>query len=226
MTNLAVAVTHASWAEDLTRHLVVERQREEVPGLLVVHDRHRTGAWDVTRDAYRGLLVRFPEATHHLVLQDDMQPCKGFLGLARGAVEARPDHPICLFTMRKITREAYERGDSWAVSNEGGWGGSVIHPASWTEPYLTWDRGHVDPSYSSSDRRLMWWTHEVEGHREVWHTAPSLLQHVGAGASLMGHSNRTRVASVYDEDPGPIDWTVPDEPLRQSRSLQWDMPLL
>ncbi|MDN3241498.1 hypothetical protein [Glycomyces tritici] len=59
------------------------------------------------------------DATHHLVLQDDVVPCDGFTALVRRAVGARPDAAISLFCewgsrSATLARVAARRGWGWA----------------------------------------------------------------------------------------------------------------
>jgi hypothetical protein len=60
-----------------------------------------------------------PEATHHLVLQDDVELCEGFLDAVLAAVAIRPGDALALFTewgsrTAQLARIAAIRGATWA----------------------------------------------------------------------------------------------------------------
>jgi hypothetical protein len=68
------------------------------------------------REAWRAVP---PEATHHLVLQDDAELCDGFLDAVLDAVAMRPDDALALFTewgsrTAHLSRIAAIRGAGWA----------------------------------------------------------------------------------------------------------------
>jgi hypothetical protein len=60
-----------------------------------------------------------PDATHHLVLQDDVELCEGFLDAVLAAVAIRPGDALALFTewgsrTAQLSRIAAIRGAGWA----------------------------------------------------------------------------------------------------------------
>ncbi len=73
------------------------RDRHPALGLRIVTetDAGRGHSLDTARRAWRAMA---PDATHHLVLQDDCQLCDGFAGLLLAAVAARPADALCFFT--------------------------------------------------------------------------------------------------------------------------------
>ena len=206
MVKLAYATTWVPGVE--LRDRVVARQRALLPSIEVLRDPEREGVWPTTRRAYERLAVFAPPGTTHvLVLQDDMLPCDDFDAHLTAAVEQVPSSPVVLFTMRKVVVEAKEAGKRWAVTADGVWGGCTVLLLDWVRPFLDWVGLCVRPSYKSADRRLGAWLYWT-GRTPVWHTAPPLLQHVGAGESLIGNSNSRRVSSTFVlSPPGPFDWT-------------------
>jgi hypothetical protein len=155
-------------------------------------------AWDV---ALRG-------GTHLAVLSDDMLPCPNFEAQLAAALRVRPRSVICLFTMRQILEDARELGYSWIETDNCAWGGAMVMPCDlWTE-MATWERWNVidDAEHQSDDTRIALWVRATK--RRIYLTAPSLVQHVGAGASTVGHSNVRRVSS-WVADMEPIDWDTP-----------------
>lgn len=219
---LAVAVTHVPWVAE--RRQMVIRQRARIPDLAVIKDTARAGVWPTTRRAYLHLVSRAPDATHHLVLQDDFLPAMPFLSLVAGALAVKPDVPVALFTMRQVINQARDADSSWAVSPEGLWGGSTVIPAAWSAEFLAWERAHIDPDYVHDDRRLVVFLHHT-GRLPVWHTVPSLLQHTDAPSAL-GHAWRMfgqpRQATWFERQPDPIDWTRgADAPVKGAGSFDF-----
>ena len=213
---LAYAVTHVPGVHQ-HRDWVVERQRDHIAVDEYVTDPERLGVWPTTRVAWWRLALRHEDATHALVLQDDMSLCRGFETILSAAIAARPEHAIQLFTRANFLRNAHEEGDTWATSADLVWGGSTVLPMAWVEPFLR-DVDRAFPAdYPHDDVRLGWWLWK-EGIR-LWHTVPCLVEHVEPGRSLLGQSNRTRVAAVFEDRPGPVDFeTIPEKPLHYGRS--------
>ena len=220
---LAFATTWARWAERPHRDETVERQREAVPGLLVVEDEWRQGSWPVVRAAYLRLLDERPDATHHVVLHDDMLPCRDFVRHLQGAVAAMPDEVVTTFSMRRVIREAWERGHRWVRTAGLVWGGCSAHPAGWSLPYVEWAEAQVSPSLPSADARFTYWLQYVHGTGRSWLTVPSLTEHLEPGESLLGHGNGRRVATLFADEVGaPPDWSVPYRPLTSGSRVPVD----
>lgn len=144
--------------------------------------------------------------THHLWLQDDMMPCPNFRSLLCGAVEARPDAVISLFTMRATAvAEAANRGVAWIETPDAAWGGTVVAPVDLWRDFLAWEHQNVRPDFKSADRRVSLWA--LARGIPIYVTVPSLLEHVGAADSLIGHSMTNRTAAFLS-DGSPVDWNT------------------
>jgi hypothetical protein len=154
----------------------------------------------------RAAMMLAPGATHHLVLADDMLPCIGFIDHALTALAAKPDVPVCFFSMRKSQDEARAKGASWIISPEGAWGGAFLMPAEMTRDYLKWERVSIRDEYRTADRPVALYL--MDNGIKVWQTYPSLLQHIGAPTSLVGHANKNRVTRHFLDDVGAdsINW--------------------
>ncbi|WP_144316993.1 hypothetical protein [Streptomyces sp. sk226] len=88
----------------------------QIPGLVrscaplnvqVVPDPDPGGIPSPLRTAKRAWAADCPEATHHLVLQDDVRPCPGFASLLEEAVRARPHHAIALYVNWNSPENSY-----------------------------------------------------------------------------------------------------------------------
>jgi hypothetical protein len=208
MSRLSIAIaytptpTRTAWLKETLRRLVAEGYPREL--LSVVQDAGRRGPWPTVQAAWEAAP---PAATHHLVLADDMQPVEGFRAQVATILELLPEQIITLFTMRRKPTEATRAaGRAWFTSPDGTWGGAVILPRGMIADFLEWERFAIPRSYRSADRRMALWAME-RGHK-VWHSVPSLLEHVGAGESLLGHANRARVAAYLATPATPVDWTA------------------
>lgn len=209
MTSLRVAITHVPGQP--IRDETVATQLDLMPDAIVVTDPDREGVWPTTVRAYEAILDNAGDATHALVLQDDMLPCRSFVANTHAAIEAVPDRAIQLFSMRKGVQEAAARGDRWVRTVDGVWGGSTVIPIAWVRPFLRWCERLIRRDFKHDDSRLYAYI-VLESLGRVWHTCPPLLQHVGASDSLLGQNNRNRVSTAWDRDLPLLDWTVAGTP--------------
>lgn len=200
------ATTHVPGVSPL-RDEVVAMQRIALPALEVFDDSARRGLWATARDAFLTLASRSEPGDHVVVLADDMQPCEGFAELLDAAVTCRPRAAICMFSMRQCVTTATAAGIPWVETADGCWGGATLLPVGWVQPFIEWADATIAADYKHDDRRLAYWLHRVR-RVPVWVTAPSLLQHVGAGESLLGNSNRRRISENWTDRPA-VDFADP-----------------
>lgn len=213
--NLAIALTHVPGAHP-HRDRLTHYWRSTFPGVRLVSDLRRQGVWPTTRLAWFRAILDAPEATHVIVVQDDFYAPSTFLDNVEEALEARPEHVVQLFTHARRQAEAHDRGDAWLTSSDLVWGGSTILPAGWVSEFLSDTGDRFPDDYPSCDVPLGWWVRR-QGFT-VWHTVPSLMEHVEPGTSLLGHANRTRVAAVPFDAPRRPFSEVPTKPLHIGRS--------
>ena len=168
----------------------------------VIVDRCRAGAWPTARRAW---LAYDKTATHHVVLQDDIQPCRHFREACTRLAEVRPRHCLALCVNRKKALDAREHGLSWIVT-EGPWGQGIMLPVAWIRDFLTWTATWT-PTCPHDDTRLtlfLWSMGEL-----AWGPMPSLVEHLDNG-SLIGNKlpfSRRATWFMGDADPLEIDWT-------------------
>lgn len=177
------------------------------PGVEVVCDINTDGVWPTARRAW----LNYPKtATHRLVIQDDVFPCVDFLTGAAAALAARPDVPVSFYANRQAIGEAREKGVHWAAINDGCWGQAMCLPTTLIPSLMEWVDHHIDPSFKHDDTRITMWC--LETGQRVWCTAPSLVEHIGAAHSILGQSNKNRVARWFigaDESALSIPWETP-----------------
>ncbi|WP_205328261.1 hypothetical protein [Glycomyces sp. YM15] len=112
---LSTAIMTHPAREDRARKLA-EALPELAPAVIV--DDTEPGHGNLA-NALRAWAAVEEDATHHLVLQDDVVPCDDFTALVHRAVAARPDDAISLFCewgsrSAALVRVAARRGWAWA----------------------------------------------------------------------------------------------------------------
>ena len=117
MSDLSIAIQHTpyrperrKWAQEMIEHLRSENRSENpsIP-LAVVRDTRREGCWPT----YRRTLEAAGQASHHLVLQDDLRLCRDFIRSVKEVIRARPENVIALYTNTRAVLTARDRGESW-----------------------------------------------------------------------------------------------------------------
>jgi hypothetical protein len=175
---------------------------------------------------YRAALERTPVGvSHRLVVQEDAEPCPGFVAAVGRAVRARPDRLLCFFhggqpreNVRRIFAAA-RRGEAWAV----------LDPARWVPTVaLFWPAGLVTEALAYVDAQS--WPGRFRADDEivgrfvraldvrVLASVPSLVEHPDLVPSLLGRRaaggrNPDRVACCWigECDAASIDWETGPE---------------
>lgn len=194
------------------------KRAEDLPGLLALLEdgRHRVrvlvdrgrGLWDTASRAWDSWPVG---ATHHLVLQDDILPCRDFLQGVERALSVVPTEIVSFYCARAAQRIAVERGISWCTSRTISSALAVAMPVHDVAHWLSWCRTWVKESYPHDDARLSLWA--LHHGRTIYFTCPSLVEHIGFDRSLMGHrspAGKPRLAAVYIGSQASalgIDWS-------------------
>jgi len=144
-----------------------------------------------------------PDATHVLQLQDDLKVAKGFFRALEQIIEAVPNDIVSLMTLKSYQIGAYERGEYWVNGNGGLTGQAIIIPVGKILPMWDWiDEWLPDVKYY--DMPISTWA-MVHGEK-IWITCPSIVEHLGASHSLIGHSNNRHVAGLFLPDVTHIDF--------------------
>lgn len=218
---IAFANTHLPGI--ILRERNVAAQLRQLPNLSVISDPDWIGcnytAHRACRETLR-LAELDPEVTHVCVLSDDMELSDNFAANVTGAVAAVPDKVISLFCMRKTLEDAAAKNKRWGVSHIGVYGGSSIWPVAWMKDYLIWEAKYVREEYPYDDRRMGGWL-VLHSKMPVWYTVPSLLQHLGANQSMMGHSNYTRISKTYKKDLPVLEWQDVTNPYKMAGGSDW-----
>lgn len=221
MTGITVHVSlmHAPWSNRwrYVRAAAAACEHPSIVGFRVVNDTLREGVWPTARRAWE--VGAISAASHVLVLQDDVHLCHAFPDNISAVVAARPAHILSLFSMgRGDVLKAKERGVSWAWGPDAAYGQALLMPRDEVRRFLAWEVDHVRPDYPHDDNRVAMYA-RCTG-QGIWVPCPNLVNHGEPGASLLGHSNRHRVARWYDPTPAHVDWSLGlDAPVRLSPTV-------
>ena len=200
------AVMHAPW--NAYRASLVNVLRKKIANLKVIEDTNREGVWQTAK---RSWLSAFnTNSTHHLVVQDDIEVCNGFMADLPHVISALPDKPIYLFTTRNSVLEAAQNKDSHWVRQYGALSGcGVILPKWMIKEWFEWLPTVIPDDWEPNvdDSRLALFL--LSRKESAWITIPTLVEHLGASSSEIGHNNARRVSCNYlgSRRPREIDWT-------------------
>jgi hypothetical protein len=155
-----------AWAVDLAEHLDCE----------VVWDRYNN-VWDTARRAW---LSHHPNATHHLVVQDDAVLCRNLRAALPEIVKWRPNSLISLIAIKsKLSQadrsrhdRAVESGERWFSAKAGLPGCALMLPVPDIAPMVMWG----DVLKSPHDDVKISAFYRSQG-KPAHYVVPSLVQH-------------------------------------------------
>lgn len=192
----AVIMAHPDRAEFVAR--MQSALGVEVP---VVWEEGR-GMWDTGRRAWE-----YPtDATHRIVLQDDLGICQDFLAAAERIAAVHPAAPVSFYANRQAVDDARAAGVHWALISAGCWGQALMLPAALGRDFTVWADRVLAADLKTYDGRMAMFL--LARKMPVWCTVPSLVEHLGAADSLIGFSNKRRVARWWI-GPGVSALNVP-----------------
>lgn len=204
---VSVAVMHAAF--DSRRRGMLSELLPRLSGgwasVTIVEDHDRVGPWPTARRAW---LSAAPEATHHVVVQDDVLPCDDFFEHMRAALAAAPDSMICAYSNNRLAQAPEVATSSWVYIPDNAWGQCLAMPSSRARHYVEWCDQHVPMSYPHDDGRFH--LYACSQHMPVLCTQPSLVDHLGADSSTLGHRGRfPQRARVFDvQISSSKDWSL------------------
>lgn len=211
---LSIAIPHAifdGWRVEKLQVILEQlgaeiEQGVNIAGIDIIYDAERVGVWPTVKRAWQAGLER-PSVTHHLILADDMLPCRDFLAGLNRIIEQKPEECICLFSMRpKVVSLVKARGEHWYTCPNNVYGSAVLMPMAWIAPFLAWCDQHIPEDFKHDDSRLSLYL--MQQKKMVWTTVPSLVHHAGNGRSLLGiHIARQEVDWLGDTSALSIDWS-------------------
>lgn len=208
MTELSIAIQHTPsradrrmWVQSMLKQL-----RSENPNIPIalIRDTQLEGCWPT----YRRALEAAGEASHHVVLQDDVGLCKDFIKSVEGVIRVRTGNLIALYTNAESVFAARARGESW-IERAGVCGPAMIWPKHLIAEFLQWQDSHIDSNFEFDTVRISMWL--IKTSKRAFATVPSLTQHLGWESSTMGLNSSSKVATWYigkDQSGLGIDWSL------------------
>lgn len=172
---------------------------------------------------YREALDSTPDdATHRMILQDDITPCRNFPAALAAAVEARPGSVLALFhggnprENAPLLDRALAAGETWVRLNSRRWIPAValVWPVRLVCPVVCWVEEQNYPGAFRADDEIIARALRALGE-DVLACVPSIVQHEDVVPSVTGQRarggvDRGRVAAhwIGDQDPLGLDWTA------------------
>lgn len=165
--------------------------------------------WQVGRSAW---LAYDPTADYHIVLQDDVQPCRKFFEGLEEALRYIPNKygPVCPYTgdtREKLvtTRERVkEAGLHWFGMSQLYWGCAIALPTRMVDTVIAFG-DTPEEAHRPYDSRIMDFYMKKHICR-TWYTTPSLVQHRQV-PSLLGHSDGRKTTDMIRGLPTNVDWS-------------------
>lgn len=211
---LSIAIPHVpsdGWRVETLLHTQEHmgseiEQGTEIAGIDIIYDAEQTGVWPTVKRAWQAGLSH-PQATHHLILADDVIPCRDFLAGIKQIITQKPEECICLFSMRpKVVEQVRARDEHWYTCPNNVYGSAVLMPTSWIASFLAWCEQHIPEDFKHDDSRLSLYL--MQKKKMIWTTVPSLVHHAGNGKSLLGtRIARQEIDWLGDTSTLSIDWT-------------------
>jgi len=162
-------------------------------------DLHTEGSlWECARDAW---LSGVRDKGHHLVIHDDIRPCIGFMCQVNQVLKVLPQAVISLWGSR--SEVIVPKPGAFYKYNTFSWGGALILPCAWIEPFIEFCNRNIDPAWPCDDTRLTLWCCETD--RSIYVPVPNLIQH-GELESTHQSLGAELKSYTYEENPGVVPW--------------------
>lgn len=146
--------------------------------------------------------MKYPNGTHHIVMQDDALPCFGFEKVAERACRAWPNDPISFFC-RLPDHRKLRKGDALSVVGFC-WGVALCLPTGLIPEFLNWN-DRIKDTFQKDDTRLSMWIADT-GRRLVC-PYPSIVDHNPiCDSTITGRRNGHNPGSVL-RGCDSIDWS-------------------
>jgi hypothetical protein len=186
-----------------------------------VHVSDPPSPWAGYQLCLRSALDAPTEATHALVVQDDVTLCPNFVPAVEKIADANPNTPVCLFLARlpadaaaRATR-ALKYGDRYVTFGLRSFVPVValLWPSAKAEEFMEWVGSGVklpgESNPRSDDAVVGRWM--ATTRQEIKATVPSLVEHPDLEPSLIGRrrawgQDKGRVALHLAEDGLAYDW--------------------
>lgn len=189
------------------------KRRAFIPRLRKTLDRPAAVIWDRRNDRWdtgrRAQLAFDPEATHHMVIQDDAIVCRDLTAGVEAALKFVPDgSPLGLYVGRvrpfagviqRLVEEA-QPDASWLKMAELHWGVGVVVPTAVIPDMIAWCDEHPVQNY---DRRMS--NYFARFKIPVYYPWPSLVEHRDSPTLVHGHGDKRHAHRFAGADSSALD---------------------
>lgn len=162
------------------------KRAEWVPDLVESIDASVTVVWDRYNDRWdtgrRALLAHHPDATHHLVVQDDAIVCRDLVAGLEQTVDEAADNPIGLYVGTTRPRQtqvfsavaqAERQRSRWVRMPGPWWGVGIVVPVDRIIEMVRY--GDARPDVANYDLKIT--RYFASRGKLCWYTMPSLVDH-------------------------------------------------
>lgn len=207
------------------------KRKRWIPDLQKKLDTTPRVIWDEINDRWdtgrRSLLAYDPDATHHLVIQDDALPCRDLVAGLESMAAITKHRPVCAYMGRnpryRVGIETAQRNGCRFIETSGPWWGvAILLPVEHIKPIVAYGDKRTD--IENYDRRIGLW-YARQG-LSCLYTLPSLVEHRhgGQNPSLISHRTGTRrkAWSFVGENASAldIDWSLKTQRVTPSYAKQ------
>lgn len=177
---------------------------------VVLDDRGPNGGGSAWYNAKRAWGKTLGDATHRMVIQDDVIVCNGFLDICRQMITQLPEAAFA-FSCGAWIRPEMRKGESPYLRLKGCCisAQAIILPAKHIPAMIVWSDDIFGPEYKHDDGRIGWYLayHEVPTYTVI----PSLVEHLQIDSVLPHHNRKDRNCRAWiGKDLGSQDWSNTD----------------
>lgn len=177
----------------------------------IIEDVAHDGPWPTARTAW---LSAHDDASHHLVLQDDVIVAPDLIAGLERMLDMCPTvarNPVSLFGISRELRKAGDAGATFLEGNGISWGQGLLLPTRLIPLFLYWCDVYVRPEYKHDDARLSLFA--LSQGFPVYTTIPCLVDHLQvpsvAGNPMLAGGRHERKAAIFDPEQSALEipWT-------------------
>ena len=206
--NLSVAImTHPVRTAQLQN--LIDQIGDQIEYAIII-DEEGLGIWGNAMNAWRAYI---PEATHHMVLQDDVILSKNFFRVAKkliSIVHATDSISFC-DKLQSEMNLAEREGFHWVVTTKVRHGQCLVQPVGQIEDFIQFSEWFVRPDYDYDSGRLEMF---LKRHRRgIWHSVPSLVEHDDHGSvgAIFNEGDEPYLGYKFigrDTEADPKEWST------------------
>ena len=222
MITISASIMHTSSSierrqslQDLYSHLYAQGVDKHWLDVKVKDDSMRNGAWWNAKRCWEEGVKS--EATHFILMQDDILICNNFVKGVKSVIAAFPNEIISLF---HGPRKGFDGSARWGQS-EGVWGQGIVMPVPMINEFLQWERENIHPSFPHDDSRVSLFA--LKTRRRCFVPFPNLIDHRDNELSSVMNNKRGKPRMSFDfmggRDPEDFDWSQKDPMMKSINSF-------